>query len=207
MTTAKIGRTVLCLGGCLGGTAVACGDLGDAQLPLPVYGRTTREPVPEPSDDGALRVVPQTVVRLAVGDTPERPCPVLVEAELPDESATMTLVDGDGPRAISGESVLIACRVAARPGGDGGFELDLQMAHARFPRLDARGELGPASTGTLALELVPRTGPRFAATCPIDAREVLDGAVWFRTVDCRVPARRTGACAVEIEAIFENCRP
>lgn len=193
---------------------LGCGDIGDAQVPLPIHeGRSREQPVERVpfearnDDDG---VPPQAVlsmsVRSAAGVAPAAACPIALEALLPDASATATLVNGAGLRAVAGENALISCRVAAQLFSDGVFELDVRVQGEHLPLIRAKGQLGPRPAGSVSLQLDTPDGAELTATCPIQATEVLDGAVWFHTTDCRSREENSGTCDIELGAIFENCQ-
>ena len=201
-------RWALSLGACLCLTGVGCGDIGDAQLPLPLHGRTPREPAEEfvrveSGDD----IPPEAVVSVVVAPAPEAACAHAFEAQLPKTSALSTLIDGAGPRAVHGQDALISCRVWARPFSDGVFQIDFSVLHPDLTRLTATGQLGPATGGSLALELTTPYRALLRATCPSETIEVVNGAMWFRTRDCRATesASDPDACDVEVDAIFERC--
>src|SRR5688572_26157458 len=81
--------------------ALSCGDIGDAQLPLPVYGAGSREVPAEleltPSPFAAVPA--QAVASLRVSAAAGGACPIEFEAMLPDTSARQTFVYGVGARA------------------------------------------------------------------------------------------------------------
>lgn len=157
-------------------------------------------------------------------------CPIALGALLPDTTATTTLVDGSGERAVDGadEGTEIDCRVAPRARQAGLFQIDVSARHEQLPVFFASGSLvsrapepqptftdesSDASSevlqaGSLVLRLTTPDRTSVSATCRVDTVEVLSGAVWFRSVGCQTatdePSLR--GCEVAIEAIFENCR-
>jgi hypothetical protein len=215
------GRGWLLLGAALCAAVAGCGDIGDAQVPLPVHaprssGRSSDEPPFDeppfderaPGDDAADAAHrPQAVMRLSVAPGAAA-CPFAFEALLPDASASVTLEDGHGERSVSGDGALIACRVGAQLFSEGVFELDLFVWHEQQPLLRAKGQLGPKSS-SLALDLdVPGRGS-LAARCTVQPNQLVVGAVWFQTLGCHAFEQEgadAAACDIELDAIFENCR-
>ncbi|HTV19664.1 MAG TPA: hypothetical protein VMG12_13360 [Polyangiaceae bacterium] len=205
-------RGSLLLSASLWAMGIGCGDIGDAQLPLPIHDGRSREPAREPLPFAAVEVAdgtaPQAVMHLSVAGASGAACPIALEALLPDASATVTLVNGRGQRAVAGEHVLISCRVAAQLFSESVFELDAYVQGEHGPLVHAKGRLGPMPLGSVDVQLQTPDGASLGADCPIQASEVLDGAVWFHTTGCRSREHEAsaGACDIQLGAIFENCR-
>lgn len=208
MTRTRTGHWARLASACSAAAGVACGDLGDAQLPLPVYGGSARAAEVEGFAPSPFDVPPEerarAVVSLAVAPAAGSACPLAVDVQLPDESAARTLVDGKGPRAVDIEDAQIECRVAERARSDG-FDVAVGALGRGGPWVRASGQLGPGSTGLLTLELFLLDGAtRVELPCPGEGVQVSSGAAWFRTRGCQASSGR-GACDVALEAIFENC--
>jgi hypothetical protein len=193
---------------------LGCGDIGDAEVPLPIHAGSQEPPdgielTPTTPAAGPARVVASVRVSPPAGAPPtDAACTTAFEALLPDASAGSTLVNGQGVRAIDGEGVHVTCRVAPRPGGAGVFELIASVQHERLPGFLATGELGPTTSGIIALQLTTSDATELVASCPVEAKEVLAGAVWFHSVGCQTAANApdAGGCDVAVSALFENCR-
>jgi hypothetical protein len=199
---------------CLCACVLGCGDIGDAQVPLPIH-RGSREPpdgielTPTTPAAGPARAVASVRVSPPAGaPATEAACTTEFEALLPDASAISTLVNGQGVRAIDGEGAHVVCRVAPRPGSDGVFELIASVRNERLLRFFATGELGPTTSGVVALQLTTFDATDLVARCTVEIREVLDGAAWLHSVGCQTTASAPGAggCDVAVSALFENCR-
>jgi len=200
--------------------ALGCGDIGDAQLPLPVYGAGSRELpgelelTPSPFDAVPAEAVASVAVTAAAGGA----CPIAFEALLPDASAGQTVITGDGERAIDGDGTGIACSVLAAPDSPGAFDVLVGLRHPRLPWFLATGRLGSraaslepsgaSASGELALRLTTRDATEVSATCSVETDEVLSGSVWFHSIACQTRSitPRAGACDVAFHAIFERCR-
>jgi hypothetical protein len=198
--------------------ALGCGDIGDAQLPLPVYGGGARKSPSEleltPGPFAA--VAARAVASIALSPTAGGDCPIEFEALLPDPSASQTVVTGWGARAIDGEGAQIACYVLAAPDSPGVFDIILSLRHPRLSWLRATGRVEPggplepsgaSASGMLTLRLTTPDATEVTADCPIEVDAVLSGAVWFHSLACETAASepRAGACDVTIRAIFEHC--
>jgi hypothetical protein len=196
--------------------ALSCGDIGDAQLPLPVYGAGSREVPAEleltPSPFAALPA--QAAASVRVSSAAGGSCPIEFEAMLPDTSARQTFVNGAGARAIDGDGTRIACYVRAAPDSPGAFDVGVSLRHPRLPWFRAAGRLqslepsGPSVSGEFALQLTTPDATEVTATCSVEADEVLSGAAWFHSVACQTQAIAppVGACDIAFQAIFERCR-
>jgi hypothetical protein len=195
--------------------ALSCGDIGDAQLPLPVYGTGSREVPAEleltPSPFAAVPAQAAASVRAssAAGGS----CPIEFEVMLPETSARQTFVDGAGARAIDGDGdgTRIACFVLAAPDSPGAFDVSVSLRHPRLPWFRAAGRvrsLGPSMSGEFVLRLTTPDATEVTATCSVEADEVISGAVWFHSIACQTQASEppAGACDVAFDAIFERCR-
>jgi hypothetical protein len=206
------------LGACLCAAALGCGDIGDAQLPLPVYGGGARESTAERelTPDPFAAEPAHAVASVAVSATAGGDCPIAFEALLPDPSASQTVVTGWGARAIDGEGAQIACHVLAAPDSPGVFDVILSLRHPGLSWLRATGRVEPggplepsgaSASGMLALRLTTPDAAEVTADCPIEVDAVLSGAVWFHSLACQTLASepRAGACDVTIRAIFEHC--
>src|SRR5688500_5467811 len=115
--------------------ALGCGDIGDAQLPLPVYGAGSREvPAELELTPSPFTAVPaQAVVSVRVSAAAGGACPIEFDAMLPDTSASQTFVYGAGARAIDGDGTSIACNVLAAADSPGAFDVSVSLRHARLP--------------------------------------------------------------------------
>lgn len=200
--------------------ALGCGDIGDAQLPLPIYGGGSREPpaelelTPAPFAAVPAEAVASVVVSPAAGGA----CPIGFEAMLPDASASHTFITGAGARAVDGDGSSIACHVLEAPDSPGMFEVIVSLRHPRLPWFRASGRLEPrassldpsepGTTGTFWLRITTPDATEVSAACAVEADEVGRGAVWFHSLACPMPSSepRAGGCEVAFQAIFERCR-
>jgi hypothetical protein len=193
--------------------ALGCGDIGDAQLPLPVYGAGSREvPAELELTPSRFAAVPaQAAARVRASSAAGGSCPIEFEAMLPDTSARQTFVNGAGARAIDGDGTRIVCFVLAAPDSPGAFDVSVSLRHPRLPWFRAAGRLrslGPSVSGEFVLQLTTPDATEVTATCSVEADEVLSGAVWFHSIACQTQAIEppAGACDVAFHAIFERCR-
>jgi hypothetical protein len=191
--------------------ALGCGDIGDAQLPLPIYGGSGETPAeleltPSPFAAAPARAAASVAVRPVAGGA----CPIEFEVLLPDASASHTLLNGVGPHATDGEgSARVACHVMAAPTSPGAFEVVVSLRHPQLPWFRASGRLEPrAASGTFWVRLTTPDATEVGATCSVEADEVLGGAAWFHSIACQTQASepRARGCDVAFHAIFERCR-
>jgi hypothetical protein len=200
--------------------ALSCGDIGDAQLPLPVYGTGSREvPAELELNPSPFAAVPaQAAASVRVSAAAGGACPIEFEAMLPDARASQTFVYGVGARAIDGAGTRIACYVLPAADSRAAFDVIVSLRHPQLPWFRAAGRLesfaeslepsGPSASGEFVLQLTTPDATEITATCSVEADEVLSGAVWFRSIACQTQAIEppAGACDVAVQAIFERCR-